>query len=181
MIHGYRYQYIQAPSYQSDRKAYWSKIPAMSDMLHSGCRVVVAIDHDALFWNMELPFEWLLSRWNFTQETSFAMALDPNWDQNKDEFKKLNINAGFIIAQDLPRTHEILRAWDSCPSNQTAFPNCRKYIGNWPAEQGAWGTHIRYMFDHPNDHIDIPCTEANGFPGMNTECFGQLVRHYTTV
>jgi hypothetical protein len=151
----------------------------MSDMMLSGCRIVVAIDHDALFWNLDLPFEWLLNRWGFTNETSFAMALDNNWQQNHDDHDVLNINAGFIVAQNLPRTHDILRAWDSCPSNATMYPNCRKFIDRWPAEQGAWGTYMRRQFNESTDRIEIPCTEANGFPGMNTECFGLFIRHFT--
>jgi len=158
---------------------YWSKIPAISDQLLDGCRIVVAIDHDAVFWNLNLPFEWLLNRWDFSEQTSMAMALDNNWGQNHDDWDVLSINAGFIVAQNLPRTHEVLRAWDSCPSNETVYPNCRKFINGWPAEQGAWGTHIRYHFNKTTDRIEIPCNDANGFPGMGTECFGLFIRHYT--
>jgi hypothetical protein len=152
----------------------------MSDMLHDGCRIIVSVDHDVIFQNLHLPLEWLLNHWNFTRETSFAMALDNHWGQNEDETHILNINAGFIVAQNLERSHEILRAWDSCPGNERVFPNCHNYIFNWPAEQGAWGNYIRRMFNETNDYIEIPCTEANGFPDMGTECFGSLIRHYTT-
>lgn len=162
------------------RSVYWSKVPLISDMLLDGCKITVSIDHDAIFQNLHLPFEWLLNHWNFTRNTSFAMALDNHWGQNEDEHHVLNINAGFIITQNLERSHEILRAWDSCPSNQNAFPNCHNYIFDWPAEQGAWGNYIRRMFNDTNDYIEIPCTEANGFPGMGTECFGSLIRHFTT-
>ena len=148
-------------------------------MLLDGCRIVISIDHDAIFQNLGLPVEWLLNRWNFTRNTSFAMALDNHWTQNEDEQHVLNINAGFIVAQHLDRTQEILRAWDSCPSNETVFPGCRKFITNWPAEQGAWGNFMRRTFNETDDYIEIPCTEANGFPGMGTECWGCLIRHYT--
>jgi hypothetical protein len=187
MIHGYRYYYVVAPKYEGPRSAFWSKIPAISDMLLSDCRIVVTIDHDAIFQNLHLPFEWLLNRWNFTKEHSLGMALDnhitpwnPSGYGNEDDYGELNVNAGFIIAQNNPRTHEILRAWDSCPSNETAYPNCRKFINEWPAEQGAFGTYIRRQFTRPTDRLQIPCTEANGFPGMNTECEGMFVRHFTT-
>lgn len=161
------------------RSVYWAKIPTISDMLLDGCEIVVSIDHDAIFQNLNLPMEWLLNHWNFTRKTSFAMALDNHWGQNEDEQGVLNINAGFIVTQNLPRTHDILRAWDSCPSNSTAYPGCRKFIWNWPSEQGAWGNFMRREFNETDDYIEIPCTEANGFPGMGTECFGELIRHYT--
>jgi hypothetical protein len=188
IIHGYRYHYIVAPPYEGDRTEFWAKIPAISDLLLSGCRIVVTIDHDAIFQNLHLPFEWLLNRWGFNQKTSIAMPLDnhitpwnPTGYGNEDDFGELNINAGFIIAQNNPRTHEMLRAWDSCPSNETEYPNCRKYISEWPAEQGAFGTYIRRQFTLPDDRIELPCTEANGFPGANFECHGIFIRHYTTV
>jgi hypothetical protein len=178
LIHGYRYNFIRVPPY-AERSVYWSKVPAISDLLLDGCKVVVLIDHDAIFQNMELPFEWLLNRWGFTKNTSFAMSLDNHWAQNEDDYGVLNINAGFIVSQGLDRTHEILRAWDSCPSNETTYPNCRKFIKNWPAEQGAFGNFMRRQFDLPTDLLPIACTEANGFPGMGTECTGDFIRHYT--
>jgi hypothetical protein len=107
------------------------------------------------------------------------MALDNHWAQNEDDYGVLNINAGFIIAQNLERTHEILRAWDSCPSNETMYPGCRKFIQNWPAEQGAFGNFMRRQFNETHDRIEIPCSEANGFPGMGTECWGTFIRHFT--
>lgn len=151
----------------------------MSDMLLDGCEIVVSIDHDAIFQNLNLPIEWLLNHWNFTTNTSFAMALDNNWQQNHDWSDVLSINAGFIISQNLPRTHEILRAWDSCPKNTTLYPDCDKLTHDWPAEQGAWGNFMRRQFNDTDDYIEIQCTEANGFPGMGTECYGSLIRHYT--
>jgi hypothetical protein len=188
VLHGYRYNYVVAPKYEGERTEFWSKIPAISDMLHSGCKIVVTIDHDAIFANLHLPFEWLMNRWNFTGATSLGMALDnhitpwnPSGFGNEDDFGEVNVNAGFIIAQDNARTHEILRAWDSCPSNETQYPNCRKFIKEWPAEQGAYGTYIRRQFTRPDDLLVVPCTEGNGFPGMNTECQGVFVRHFTTI
>jgi hypothetical protein len=179
LIHGYRYHYIKVPPYEH-RSVFWSKIPAISDLLLSDCRIILSIDHDALFRNLELPVEWMLNHWGFSKETSFLMAIDPEAPYNYDHHGKLMINAGMIVAQNLPRTHEILRAWDSCPSNGTEYPGCREYIDKWPAEQGAWSTYIRSQFNRTNDFIEIPCTEANGFPEMGTECRGNLIRHYTT-
>jgi hypothetical protein len=179
LIHGYRYHFIKVPPY-IHRSVYWSKVPTMSDLLHSSCRIVISIDHDAIFRNLGLPVEWMLNHWNFTRETSFLMALDPPDAQNHDSRGRLMMNAGFIVAQNLPRTHEMLRAWDSCPSNGSMYPGCRDYISSWPAEQGAWSTFIRQSFNRTHDHVAVPCTEANGFPGQGTECWGNLIRHYTT-
>jgi hypothetical protein len=192
MIHGYQYHFIHVPDYDDNaRSIYWTKIPALASMLSSECRIAVLIDSDAIFKHLELPFEWLLNRWqlvpssadsssqNHTEGTSIAMALDNHWAQNEDSFGQLNINAGFIVAQNSPRTQEILRDWDSCPSNLTAYPDCDRFSSNWPAEQGAWGDFLRRQYKKDEDYIEIPCTEANGFEGMGTECFGVFISHYT--
>jgi galactosyl transferase GMA12/MNN10 family len=173
MIHGYDYKHIHTTNYP-DRSAYWTKIPAMSDTLRD-YRFVVTLDADAIFRDLELPYEWLLNRWNVTPETSFAMPLDPSWDQNKNKFGRLNTNAGFITVQNLPRTHEILRAWEACPEK----PGCEHFKDGWPAEQGAFGEFTRYEFNRSTDIREFACTDGNGFPEMGTECEGLFVTHYT--
>jgi hypothetical protein len=180
LIHGYRYHFIHTHDYPDwNRSIYWSKVPAIGDMLHSGCQFVVTIDSDAIFKHLEIPLEWLLNRWNITPSTSFAMALDNYWEQNEDSYGLLNINAGFIVAQDLRRTHEILRQWHSCPDNEAMYPNCTKYSKDWPAEQGAWGDYMRRKYNDSMSYKELNCTEANGYEGMGTECHGIFVSHFT--
>ncbi|KAF1816984.1 hypothetical protein P152DRAFT_5547 [Eremomyces bilateralis CBS 781.70] len=174
-IHGYDYHLIRTPNF-SDRVAPWTKIPALSDHLHN-YDMVISIDADALFTHLNLPFEWLLNRWQVPPGASLTMARDPIADQNFDTKGRVYNNAGFIIAQNNPRTHEILRAWASCPEDHERFPGCDNLRQNWPAEQAAFGEYIRYAYDRPTDLHEITCTEGNGWLGSNSGCDGVFVEH----
>ncbi|KAF2428633.1 hypothetical protein EJ08DRAFT_636550 [Tothia fuscella] len=180
LIHGYSYHFIRTTPLE-DRSAYWTKIEALSNTLEEHkCHMTISIDADATFMNLNLPFEWLLNRWNVTKSTSLTMAVDPNEPQNLDAAHGgINLNCGFVIAQNLPRTKEILDAWHHCPDlNATRYPGCARWKKTWPAEQAAFGEYIRYDFDGPEDIHSIPCDEANGFPGSGSACSGSLVRHH---
>jgi hypothetical protein len=179
MIHGYTYHFIHTPS-MVDRAPFWTKIPALADTLSSDrCRITVSIDADATFMNLNLPFEWLLNRWNITTSTSLAMVGEPIADYNNDAAHgRTNLNAGFVIAQDLPRTQEILKAWAGCPENDAKYPNCSRWRWNWPAEQAAFSEYIRYEFNGTNDIKTIDCNDANGYPASHTECQGTFLRHH---
>lgn len=112
-----------------------------------------------------------------------AMALDPNSGNNKDKFHRVNLNTGFIIAQNIPRTHEILTAWEGCPEPDSKYENCTDFRTagpGRPTDQGAFSTYIRYDFDHKEDIKELPCTEANGYPASHSGCNGDFIRHFWT-
>ncbi|KAF2103270.1 hypothetical protein NA57DRAFT_63856 [Rhizodiscina lignyota] len=177
MIHGYEYYFIRTDK-QPDRAPFWTKPSALSRILKSH-DVCISIDADAVFTHLSLPFEWLLNRWRVVPEkTSLAMALDPDRSWNKDSYGKVVNNAGFVVAQNLPRTHDMLAAWTSCPDDEVKYPNCSHWKNPWPAEQRAFADYIRYEFDQEHDVKDIPCAEGNGYPESGTECKGQFVRHF---
>lgn len=187
-IHGYDYKFVHTTEYiNHSRSGVWTKVSALADILRS-YDIVVSIDADSIFRHLHLPYEWLMNRWNITLDTSVAMPLDPNWDINTDtqlgytlnKFGVLNPNAGFVTAQNLPRTFEILRAWDSCPDNESRYPGCSRFRENWPAEQGAFGEYVRYEFNRDTDFKAFNCTDGNGFPEQGSECLGLFVRHFTT-
>lgn len=187
-IHGYDYKFIHTSEwYNKSRDDVWTKVPALRDTLKD-YRFVVMIDADAIFRNLHLPYEWLLNRWNITEETSIAMPLDPEWYEDSHEpigytynkYHEINPNAGFVTAQNLPRTFEMLDAWVSCPDDEERFPGCDHFRAGWPAEQGAFGEHIRYEFNRSTDFKAFNCTDGNGFPSQNSECKGLFVRHFTT-
>lgn len=146
------------------------------------------IDADAIFRNLNLPYEWLLNRWNFTSDTSLSMPLDPVWDINtggrigytNNKYGEVNPNAGFITAQNLPRTFDMLDDWISCPDNEEEFEGCDRFRYGWPAEQGAFGEHIRYKYNETTDFRSFNCSDGNGFPEQGSECQGIFVRHFTT-
>ncbi len=139
----------------------------------------ISIDADAVFTHLSLPFEWLLSRWGVQPgKTSIAMALDPDKPFNRDTYGRRVTNAGFVVAQNLPRTHDMLAAWSSCPDAEERFPDCAKWKKPWPAEQRAFADYIRYEFNDEHDVLEIPCTEGNGYPQSDTECTGEFVRHF---
>jgi hypothetical protein len=160
----------------------WTKISALADTLgEEDCHITLSIDADATFMDLSLPFEWLLNRWGVTPGTSLTMPRDPDEPQNLDAARgNINLNCGFVIAQNLPRTQEILKAWASCPDDEIRFPNCSRWKSAWPAEQAAFGEYIRYEFDEPEDIREIECDEANGFPGSDGGCTGVFVRHHWT-
>ncbi|KAF2423575.1 hypothetical protein EJ08DRAFT_444622 [Tothia fuscella] len=182
LIHGYTYHFIRTPP-APDRAPYWTKIPALASTLSSSqCDITISIDADATFMNLNLPFEWLLNRWRYTRHTSLMMAVDPLAPQNMDAARNnTNLNAGFVIAQNLPRTHEILQAWASCPDDEVRYPECGRWKDPWPAEQAAFSEYIRYEFDREDDIRTIECGEANGFPESETECQGMFLRHHWTL
>ncbi|KIM94355.1 hypothetical protein OIDMADRAFT_106766 [Oidiodendron maius Zn] len=178
-IHGYDYKFVRTQNYE-DRTSYWTKISALSDTLRD-YDFVISIDADAQISHPEIPFEWLLNRWNVTLETALTMTIDPDKPYNLDPRGRPYNNCGFVVAHNIPRTHEMLKAWSSCPDEpQKDFEGCARWKTPWPAEQAAFGEYIRYMFSEPNDLNEIPCDEANGFPESEQGCSGRFIRHLWT-
>lgn len=174
MIHGYTYKFIHTEPFP-DRAVFWTKIPALADTLEE-CDITVSIDADASFMNLNLPFEWLLNRWGTTRKTALTMARDPDQPQNYDSKHRLNLNCGFVVAQSLPRTQQILKEWASCPDDQDKYPDCDRWKNPWPAEQAAFGEYIHYNY---SDEIqEVGCSDANGFPEAEQQCEGIFVRHH---
>ncbi|OCK73549.1 hypothetical protein K432DRAFT_312588 [Lepidopterella palustris CBS 459.81] len=173
MIHGYDYKFIHAAPF-TDRHDTWIKPSAIANVLKN-YRFVIFLDADAAFHQMHIPIEWLLNYWEITPETSIAMALDPAGPPgiNDDRFNRTLSNTGFIISQRSDRTQEILRAWHECPDD-TRYANCSQWSKPRFHEQSAFGNYIRY--DYEENLKEIPCTEANGYPG--TLCEGVFIRHY---
>ncbi|KAF2402927.1 hypothetical protein EJ06DRAFT_473241 [Trichodelitschia bisporula] len=186
-IHGYSYKFIHTRRYPNASRAdMWTKVSALADTLPH-YDAVVMIDADAVFRHLHLPYEWLLNRWRVTRNTSLAMALDVSLTTagepigyTNNRFGALNPNAGFITALNLPRTFAMLRAWLACPDDGERFPGCERFLKEWPAEQGAFGEYVRYMYDRETDFKAFACDDANGFPGQGNDCQGMLVRHFTT-
>ncbi|KAK3081739.1 hypothetical protein LTS18_003264 [Coniosporium uncinatum] len=174
-IHGYDYKFVHTQEFH-DRSAYWTKIRAVANILH-GYAVVVVLDSDAIFPHLQLPFEWLLNRWNFTEHRSILQATDPSWKELTNSYGRVNGNAGFLVIQNNPRSHEILRQWHGCPDDETHYPNCSRFRSDWPAEQGAFGEYLWYKY---SDYVNqVACDEALGWDGFKNGCKGIFVRHYT--
>ncbi|CAI7640250.1 unnamed protein product [Penicillium palitans] len=176
MIHGYDYRLVQIPQ-RVGRSGTWTKVTAIREALKY-YEYVVFMDADAMMPYPNLPMEWLFNYWEITPETLVAMALDPDAPHNRDWNNRTFLNTGFIIAQQRPRTHELFEAWENCP-NETRYPECGRWGGEWPHEQSAFGNHVRYDFNRSEDIRVLSCTEANGCPEVAaTGCAGELVRHY---
>ena len=144
--------------------------------------VCVYLDSDAIFHRLDLPAEWLLNYWQlYPENNSLALAVDPDEDYNKDKFGRLNLNTGFIIAQNNPTTYQIFDAWHRCPDEGQPYPECTAFRLNHPGQptdQAGFGTYVRYNF---TDMIrDLPCTEANGYPESDSGCKGLFIRHLWT-
>lgn len=179
-IHGYKYYYINVVD-PGDRRASWKKPRVISKILreHDVC---IYLDSDAIFNNLDLPFEWLLNYWKlYPDNNSVALALDPESQYNQDRFGKTYLNTGFIISQNNPTTYDIMDAWNRCPDDDGPYPGCKDFRLNWPGQptdQGGFGTYVRYNF---TQHIrELPCDEANGFPQTKSGCNGIFIRHLWT-
>ncbi|KAJ5951722.1 Galactosyl transferase [Penicillium vulpinum] len=171
MIHGYDYRLVQIPR-AVGRTGTWTKVTAIKEALKH-YKYVVFIDADAMILYPNLPIEWLFNYWEITPETLVAMALDPEAPHNHDWNGRTFLNTGFIIAQQSPRTHELFKAWETCPT-ETRYPDCARWGREWPHEQSAFGNHVR-----SEDIRVLSCAEANGCPEVaSTGCVGELVRHY---
>lgn len=140
------------------------------------------VDSDALFNRLNLPFEWLMNYWKLDPtNNSLALSEDPDRDFNQDKFGKLNLNTGFIIAQNNPKTHEIMKAWEKCPEDGDPYPECvefRTASPGRPTDQGGFGSYVRYSYK--DDIKALNCDEANGFPLSNSGCTGLFIRHLWT-
>ncbi|EKV11512.1 hypothetical protein PDIG_18300 [Penicillium digitatum PHI26] len=176
MIHGYDYRLVQIPR-AVGRSGTWTKVTAIKEALKL-YEYVVFLDADSMMPYPNLPMEWLFNYWDITPETLVAMALDPDAPHNRDWNGRTFLNTGFIIAQQSSRTHELFEAWENCP-NETRYPNCGRWSGEWPHEQSAFGNYVRYDFNRSEDIRVLSCGEANGCPEVAaTGCVGELVRHY---
>jgi hypothetical protein len=174
-IHGYDYQYIHTTDYPG-RWSPWTKPPALAELIKN-YRFVVSVDADILFPHLLLPYEWLLNRWDITEDIIVAMALDIDWTDAVDKQGRQRVNAGFVTLQNTPLTHQLLYDWSECPESGSKFEGCENYKNVWPAEQGAFNEYIRY--EYPKNVREIPCDEGTGSPNSPLACRGQLVQHYT--
>ncbi|KAG6007582.1 hypothetical protein E4U21_005780 [Claviceps maximensis] len=179
-IHGYKYYFVNI-SDPHDRRASWKKPSIISRILkeHDVC---IYLDSDAIFYNLDMPFEWLMNYWKLNPDkNSMALAVDPNFGYNKDKFGKLYLNTGFIVSQNNPTTHKIMDDWSRCPDDDGPYPGCDKFRFSWPGQptdQGGFGTFVRYNY---TEHIrELPCTEANGYPLSRSGCEGKFIRHMWT-
>lgn len=164
-----------------DRRASWKKPPVISKILkeHDVC---IYLDSDAIFHQLDLPFEWLLNYWKlYPDNNAMALAFDPESEGNKDRHGKINLNTGFIISQNNEKTYKIMDAWERCPDDDGPYPGCQDFRKNHPGQptdQGGFGSFVRY--NYTEDIRELPCTEANGFPESESGCKGEFLRHLWT-
>lgn len=173
MLHGYDYKLVQYPD-DPTLHGTWNKVPAMRDAIEE-YEYVVFMDGDAIFTHLHLPLEWLLNHWEVTNETTMALAEDPN-----DPFflngKRLdiNLNTGFVIAHKTLKSDEFFDAWLTCP-DETRYEDCGQWRLKHTHEQAVVNEYLRY--DYPKEIQILPCTEANRFPGSG-DCQGEFIAHY---
>lgn len=189
-IHGYDYKFYRAESLEGMHDT-WIKPYVLSEFLES-YRFVVFIDADATIQHLDVPLEWLFNKWGITRKTSIAMPIDTkqilNGDKNAscDSKGKVTLNTGFVIAQKLPLTLKMMKAWKECPTEKR-YKGCAQWKENWSHEQRAFSEYIRYDFNPDgNNIVEIPCDEAMGYPGLKqnhghilSDCNGRFVRHHT--
>ncbi|KAK4148458.1 hypothetical protein C8A00DRAFT_38973 [Chaetomidium leptoderma] len=188
-IHGYDYKFFHAKKIRNHFDT-WIKPHALQRMLHN-YKFVVFIDADAIIQHLEVPMEFLFNRWNISPNTSIAMPIDTQQvfegenNISVDSKGKIVLNSGVVVLQNLPHSHEMMQAWAEC-TTEKRYPGCGHWKTNWSHEQRAFSEFIRYDFNPDgNNIVEIPCNDANGFPGLVgqasvvDDCKGEFVRHYT--
>ncbi|KAF1951810.1 hypothetical protein CC80DRAFT_519069 [Byssothecium circinans] len=191
-IHGYDYKFFKAESLESKGlHNTWIK-PFVLDLFLRDYKFVVFVDADATIQHLEVPLEWLFNRWGIGRNTSMAMPIDTmqilNGDKKAscDSKGKVTLNTGFVVAQSLPLTFEMLEAWRTCPEEKR-YKGCKTWAQSWSHEQRAFSEYIRYDFN-PDGHniVEIPCNDAMGYPSLKkdnphiiSDCHGEFVRHHT--
>jgi hypothetical protein len=68
-------------------------------------------------------------------------------------------NTGFIVAQNLPYTHEILDVWATC-TNGERYEGCEKWKMEWAHEQSVFSEYLRWDFNPMGDNIRVSCTSS---------------------
>jgi hypothetical protein len=197
-IHGYSYYYIKTTPAPEERGQVWEELRATLELMETdACEFIFSLDTDAVFVHLELPVEWMMNRWNMTDQYSIAMSIDPdtpihktdeeieaspgNWTRfNRDEYRRVWGNPGVSLMRNTPLAREMLRDWWSCPEDLERYPRCDRFIKNWPAEMSAFANYLRYEDKYKDAVNELACQEMNGFPEMHTECVGLFVKHFTT-
>ncbi|KAK3061993.1 hypothetical protein LTS18_005030 [Coniosporium uncinatum] len=171
-IHNYTYRFLHVSS-PNDPDVHWAKISALHSLLSetstaiANCDIVVSADDDVMSRHLHLPFEWLLNRWNFTHEHCMVMSKDPEWPELMNSRGEYNANADW---RDCPSTDDSVEASEK-------FPGCKRFLYDFPAEQGVFGEFIRLRYRGVIKEVE--CDEATGFPRLSDGCEGVFVRHYT--
>lgn len=157
---------------------------------------VVAMDADVTVSHLEVPLEWMFNRWGIGRNTSMALP----WDTEEfrdgvsistDSQGLRVLNTGFVVAQNLPLTMNMLSAWKDC-TTEARYAGCGKWKQEWSHEQRAFSEYIRHdpEFNSPGREsiLGISCDDAVGWPGFKedvnrgypiTECNGNFLRHHT--
>jgi hypothetical protein len=177
-VHGYDYKLYSARSIP-DHYNTWI-MPHVLHELVPHYDFVVAMDADATVSHLEVPLEWMFNRWGITRNKSIST----------DSHDLRVLNTGFVVAQNLPLTLDMLAAWKDCTS-ETRYPGCGRWKEEWSHEQRAFSEYIRHdpEFNVSAESIvGISCDDAVGWPGFKedvhrdypiTECNGNFVRHHT--
>jgi len=179
-MHGYDYRFVRAPQLPADTNATWTKVQATREVLQEGYKFVVFTDSDVVFPHLRLSMEYLLERWNVTEDIALTMGHVPKLPRSYDHVShQLGVNTGFMIVQNTPIIDTLMKDWAECPS-EVKYKGCAHWKQVLWHEQSAFNEYIRY--DYPNVTREVPCTEVNGAPEHRAQgeshCDGMLVRHY---
>jgi hypothetical protein len=172
ILHGYDYLRITAPPIPG-LGIPWVKIPHLYDIIHK-YDIIVCFDPDVYLRHSNISVEFLMKRYNFTDKSSFLMAMDPNGKDNEDSQGRTVLNTGFIIAQNNNLTKQILKRLALCTVN---IPGCEKWKYKWSHEQRAFNDYLRDQMKVGSELIIAPCDEVNGYDGSNSGCTGKLLVH----
>ncbi len=137
----------------------WIKPHALHELLGS-YKFVVFIDADAIIQHLEVPMEFLFNRWGVSASTSIALPVDTQQVMEDgdnisiDSKGKVVLNTGVVVLQNLPHTHDMMKAWKEC-TDETRYPGCGQWKDRWSHEQRAFSEYIRYDFNPQGNNIVV--------------------------
>lgn len=174
--HGYDYQRVTAPLFEDYHKT-WVKIAHFYDIIHK-YDIVACFDPDVYVRHPNISIEYIMARYNFTANSSFLMAADPNSKNNQDSQGRATLNMGFIIAQNNNLTKQILKGLALCVET---IPGCEKWKTTWSHEQRAFSEYFRDRLMVGSELIIAPCKELNGYQESTSGCTGAIITHGWTI
>jgi hypothetical protein len=173
--HGYDYQRVTAPPV-SDHHATWVKIAHLYHFVHR-YDIVALFDGDVYINHPNISLEFLMAKYNFTDNSSLLLPVDPSFEFNHDSKNRPTLNTGFMIAQNNNITRHILKQWALCTET---VPNCTQWRYIWSHEQRAFSEYFRDQMKLGSELIIGPCNELNGYDTSDSGCLGTFVSHVWT-
>lgn len=180
-LHGY--DYVRVIDESHEKHGVWTKVKHLPAILQR-YDLIIFLDFDAYIVNISLPITALLDQWNFRSTSLILQAFDPdgpdNYVTDATGARVLNLNTGFMVLRNHPKTILLLQQWYACTET---IPECQQYTSK---NQPAWNIWFRPQLIKDEELVAIPCGDANGgvvdgrFICGDHSCIGKYISHLWT-